>query len=79
MAPSKQKKVQDAVVRTLSGIASGQPASDVVKTVAEGGGYAPDDVRREVRTLLESGHITLGANLNLVATQLVASPDKKAG
>jgi hypothetical protein len=66
MGAKAEQRLRKAVVSVLSQSASGKSASQVVKDVVERERVNPEEVRRQIRALMESGHVVLGADLNLI-------------
>jgi hypothetical protein len=54
----------------LTKSAVGRSAPEVVEAVAREAKVSDDEVRTQMRILLESGRIVLGQNLNLVARKM---------
>jgi hypothetical protein len=63
-------QVRGAIVRMLTKSAVGRSAPEVVEAVAREAKVSDDEVRTQMRILLESGRIVLGQNLNLVARKM---------
>jgi homoserine dehydrogenase len=62
-----QQRLRKAVVSMLSQTASGKSAAQVLKDVVNREKANPEDVRRQIRALLESGEVVVGPDLNLLA------------
>jgi hypothetical protein len=79
MTSRAQQRLREAVVRVLGRTASGQSASKVVEVVVSRERVAPEEVRRQVRSLLESGHIVVGPDLNLLVKKTPNPVARKTG
>jgi homoserine dehydrogenase len=62
-----QQRLRKAVVSMLSQTASGKSAAQVLKDVVNREKASAEDVRRQIRALLESGEVVVGPDLNLLA------------
>ena len=76
--PASPKNVRDQIIQILSRSSGGQPASDLVNKIVAQKVASLEDIRTNIRILLESGQIELGQNLNLVAKS-GSIPRKKTG
>ena len=63
---TQRPSLEQELIRQLSGSKVGQPASEAVKAIVNSTSADADAVRRALRTLLESGKIHVGPNLNLI-------------
>jgi len=70
MTLTRPNKVREAIVRMLTKSAVGRSASEIVEAVARDTKVSHDEVRTQMRVLLESGRIALGKNLNLFARKM---------
>jgi hypothetical protein len=69
MSLRAQQRVRRAVLSALGQTSSGKSAATVMRYVAGRENVSPEAVRREIRALLESGDVSVGPDLNLVASQ----------
>jgi len=70
---TERNRIRERVVRMLTKSAKGRSASEVVDVVARDARISPDEVRTQVRILLESGRIEVGKNLNLFARKTASA------
>ena len=63
----RRTRLRNAVVRVIQQSDGGTPANSVIKVVSKSERAGPDEVRREVRLLLENGTVSVGGGLKLVA------------
>jgi hypothetical protein len=64
-----QQRLRKAVVSVLGQTASGKSAAQALKDVVHREKASPEEVRRQIRALLESGEVVVGPDLNLLVRQ----------
>ena len=76
MTPTDPNRLRAALIADLEGQVRGRPASEVVARVTNREGVAAEEVRRQLRTLIEQGLIKVGPSLNLILS--VRTADRAA-
>jgi hypothetical protein len=77
MSLKAEQRLRKAVISVLSHTASGKSASQVVKRVVGREKVEPEQVRRQIRVLMELGEVVVGPDLNLLVRR--APPLRKTG